>query len=403
MNEQRLAKLLRNVPVPGAEEAERRGLRVATAAFEERQSTPRPVLPRLALALVAATLLAALMLTPAGADVRDWLGDVFAVGVEDAEPALTDVPGGGRLLVQSGQGPWVVQADGSRRLLGEYGQATWSPRGLFVGATSERTLSAIEPDGTVHWSLSAGAPVADPRWSPSGFRIAYRSGDALRVVAGDGTGDAPLARAVAPVPAAWAPLSLHLLAYVDAGGAIRVADADSGEVLGSAGAASGTTAIEWAPDGSSLLETTPRSLRLHPVGIGKLAGSVGLGPARRVPLPPGATVREAAFSPTPGTIAVLLERQGSASRPARGELALVEPGSPPRALFTAPGRLSGLAFAPDGSRVLVGWPDADQWLFIPADGRGRVRAIGGISGEFSPGEPPGAPFPRIDGWCCPRR
>jgi len=184
MNDDRLRLLLRETPVPGAGEAECRGLRVVSRAYDERRPAPRPLLPRLALALAAAALLAAVVLSPAGAAVRDWIGDVFAAGVPNAEPALTDVPGGGRLLVNSPQGPWVVQPDGSRRLLGRYSDASWSPHGLFVAAAARDTLSAVEPDGTPRWSISAKGRVSDPRWSPSGFRIAYRAGHALRVVAG---------------------------------------------------------------------------------------------------------------------------------------------------------------------------------------------------------------------------
>jgi WD40 repeat protein len=403
MNEQRLRALLREAPLPGAEEAERRGLRVVSGAFAQRQTAPgRPALPRLALALAAATLLAALLLTPAGAAVRDWIDDVLTVGVRDAEPALTEVPGGGRLLVSSPQGSWVVQADGSRRLLGRYREATWSPHGLYVGAIAGRTLSAVEPDGTVHWSLSSTAPIGDPRWSPSGFRIAYRAGRALRVVAGNGTGDRLLDRRVAPVPAAWWPQGPHLLAYVDARAAVRIVNADSGETVGSAAAAAGARLLAWAPDGSQLLEATRRSLLLRELRIGKLAAAVEIGPPRRLRLPAGVVVRAASFSPHGGTIAALIGQPASGARPARSELVLIDPGDgSTRPLFTAPGHLSDLSWSPNGRRLLIPWAAADQWLFIPASGKGRVRAIGGISGEFSPGTMPGtAGFPRIDGWCC---
>ncbi|HWA53140.1 MAG TPA: hypothetical protein VG816_03095, partial [Solirubrobacterales bacterium] len=131
MSGDRLRALLREEPIPGAAEAERRGLELVERAHAERRPTQRPVaLPRLAIALAVAALLAALLLSPAGAAVRDWVGGVFTAGVKNAEPALTGVPGGGDLLVQSSRGPWIVHPDGSRRLLGDYDEATWSPHGL---------------------------------------------------------------------------------------------------------------------------------------------------------------------------------------------------------------------------------------------------------------------------------
>jgi hypothetical protein len=71
----------------------------------------------------------------------------------------------------------------------------------------------------------------------------------------------------------------------------------------------------------------------------------------------------------------------------------------PRVLFRTPGRLSELAWSPDGERLLIAWPDADQWLFVPADGSGRVQAIGDVAAQFAPGGRAAA-FPQIEGWCC---
>ncbi len=405
MNENRLRELLRETPAPDAGEAERRGRRLVETAFEQREPRRQATLPRLAVTFAAATLLAALLLTPAGAAVRDWIDDALTVGVRDAEPALTEIPGGGRLLVSSPEGSWVVQPDGSRRLLGEYPEATWSPRGLFVGTASGHMLSAVEPDGTVRWSLSADAPVTDVRWSPSGERIAYRAGSALRVVAGDGTDNVLIDRSVAPVAPAWLPLGPHFITYVDAGGTLRMVNPDTGEAFGSSPASRKAVELDWARDGSRLLEVTPRSLRLHDVMLSKLVVRLNPGPPRRVALPSAATVRTAAFSPDGRSLAVLLQLPARDRQPAHSELYLMNrAGTSQRLLFTAPGLLSSLSWSPDGTRLLIAWPDADQWLFIPAEGRGRgrVRAIGGISGEFAPGSPERAIFPLIDGWCCER-
>ena len=58
MNEDRLRLLLLETPVPGADDAERRGLRLVGQAYAERRPAHRSVLPRLAVALAAAALLA---------------------------------------------------------------------------------------------------------------------------------------------------------------------------------------------------------------------------------------------------------------------------------------------------------------------------------------------------------
>jgi WD40-like Beta Propeller Repeat len=402
MDERRLKSLLREAPVPGAEEAERRGRAVVAAAFAERSSGERaatPSLPRLALALAVATLLTALLLSPAGAAVRDWVDDVFTAGVPGAEPALTEIPGGGRLLVQSDAGPWVVEADGSRRLLGDYSEATWSPRGLYVGVASGQTLSAVEPNGTPRWSLSANGPVADPRWSPSGFAIAYRVGDSLRFTAADGTGDELLARHIRPLPPAWSSRGLPLLAYVDATGALRVANPESGKTVASAAALPAASGLEWAADDSALLEASATTLRLRDVEVGKLIDAARLGPPREVVLPKRTRIVDAALSPDGKAIAVLLSLGGP--KAPRSSVVLADAGGgPPRPLLRTPGRLTELGWSPDGSRLLIAWPEADQWLFVPTGGGGRVRAIGDIARQFAPGAEVGAPFPTIAGWCC---
>jgi hypothetical protein len=399
MNEDRLRALLSEEPLPGAAEAERRGLALAERAYADRQPARRPALPRLAVALAVVTLFTALLLSPAGAAVRDWIGGVFTAGVRDASPALTEVPGGGRLLVQSPRGPWVVSADGSRRLLGHYDGAAWSPRGLFVATASGRTLSALEPDGTPRWSISAPARIADPRWSPSGFRIAYRARGSLRVVRADGTGDAAIGPASAAAPA-WFPLGPHLLAYVDAKQRLVVADADSGRAIDSAAPSPGVVGLSWSGDGAGLLEIARRGAWVRDVRFSKLAAGLRLGPPRRLPLPAGAGVRTAAYSPHGDEIAVLLERPSRTGAP-HSEAILLDPaGGSARRLFGVSGRLSELVWSPDGRRLLLAWPAADQWLFVPTARSTRLRAIGNVSAAFAPGAQGRSRFPRVEGWCC---
>jgi hypothetical protein len=332
--------------------------------------------------------------------VRHWVGDVFDSGVPRSQQGLADIPGGGRLLVESGSGPWVVQPDGSRRLLGHYGEATWSPHGLYLAVASGRTLTAVEPDGTPHWSLTARGPVSDPRWSPPGFpfRIAYRSGRQLRVTAADGTGDRLIARGTAAVAPTWSPLGLSQLAYVDGEHRLRIADSERAATSGGAGALPGIVSLEWGGAGSTLLEASRTAVRLREIQVRKLAGRIGIGEGRELRLPAGANVRDAALAPRGGTVAVLIWlRRGGAIRSA---VLLIDTrsGASRRLLSFVPGRLSELAWSPNSRRLLIAWPEADQWLFLPA-GRGTGRAVGGISSAFAPGERVAA-FPRIEGWCC---
>jgi hypothetical protein len=409
MSRDALSRALRDLPIPEPAAAESRGLRVMEAAFAERQAEgrgeigSRPQLPRLALALALAALIAILLLSPAGAAVRDWVGDVVATSAPRPEPALSQIPGGGRLLVQSGSGPWVVRSDGSRRLLGDYEEAAWSPHGLFVAAAKGRTLSAVEPGGTPHWSLTAAARVRDPRWSPSGYRIAYRSGRALRIVAGDGTGDHLVNPDVAPVAPAWSPFGTPEVAYVNAEGQLRLADSEiaasrSGAPPDMAGTPAGRDVrqIEWGARGHLILEVSPRALDLQRVRLSKLEGRSEWGPGRALRIPAGATVADAALAPRRRSVAAVLtfwHRSGT-----RSAVVVFGPAGKPRRLLSVPGSLGEVVWSPNGRRLLVAWPGADQWLFLPLT-HGEGRAVGDISTAFAPGHR-AASYPRVEGWCC---
>jgi len=394
-----VARALREAPVPVDPEAERRGLEVVLAAYAERQPRRhRTALPRLALALAVSTLLAALLLSPAGASVRDWVDDVFsAAPPPPPRPGLTEIPGGGRLLVQGSGGPWVVEPDGSRHRLGDYEEASWSPRGLFVAAAAGRELSAVAPDGTTHWSLTAPATVRDPRWSPSGFLVAYRAGPGLRVVAGDGSEDRPLDDSVAPLAPSWSPLTEPELAYVDAGGALRVLDVKRDRALGRGAALAGIRWLEWGGGGGVLLEASRRRIRTRPVDVGGRGGRVALGRPRAFHLPAGETVDDVALSPSGEKVAALLG--GRFGRVRRTDLMLFDLRHRASVrLLSVPGRLTEVAWAPGGGRLLVGWPRFDEWLFLPARSA-EGSAVTGISEAFA-ADGRGGAFPRVEGWCC---
>jgi len=421
MTNDKLNRALREVPIPESAEAEERGRQIVAAAFEERRSdnsevggamTPtrsegrsrRPI-PRLALGLSLAALLAILLLSPAGAAVRDWVDDTFTASPPHPEPTLAKVPGGGRLLVQTGEGPVVVQPDGSKRLLGNYEGASWSPHGLFVAAVEGRDLSALEPDGTSRWSITAAQRVADPRWSPSGERIAYRSGKSLRIVAGDGSGDHLVNPETAPVAPAWSPSGTPELAYVNGQGQLRIATSEksasrSGAPPDMAGAVVGPRVrkIDWGAGGQSILEVSPGSLHLQGMRLNKLEGRSELRRRTSLPIAPGATVVDAALAPQRPLVAAAVtfwKKHGT-----YGEAVVYRPGKQPRTLLSVPGSLGQVEWSPDGRRLLIAWPGANQWLFLPL-GRGRGRAIADISKAIAPSGRPTS-FPLLAGWCCRR-
>ena len=102
---------------------------------------------RAGLALLAAAALAGLAMTPAGAEVREWIADRIDSGEENPEPRLTSLPTSGAVLVEAPSGAWVIREDGSKRRLGDFDEAVWSPNGRFVGVTAGSELRAVDPAG----------------------------------------------------------------------------------------------------------------------------------------------------------------------------------------------------------------------------------------------------------------
>jgi hypothetical protein len=396
-----LGDRLRAVPVPDEEAAADRARAVTRSAFAGRLHVSRAARRRPAVAWTAglASALALLAFTAPGQavidSVRDSLGRVEVRHA--ARPALEKLPAAGMLLVQSLEGPWVVRSDGSKRLLGPYLDATWSPMGRFVGVTREDALLAVEPGGRVHWSL-ARPHVSRPRWSPSGFRVAYLSGRTVRVVAGDGTGDRKIGAGVA---AEWRPdpkggvavvggqkvyAGQNVLAVAAPDGRVRALDVDTRQTMWTGPrVAGGIRTMSWSTDSGRLLVATARAVLV----LDRLGAVV-----RRVTAPSGTVLTNAAFAPTGDRIA-LVRRRGTVS-----ELVLSE-GGHERLLFAGAGRLGGVTWSPDGRFLLVAWPSADQFLFVRTSGPPRVEAAQGVAGEFDPRAPAGAAgAPRPAGWCC---
>ena len=390
MTEERLREVLRSTPVPGEIETLARNWRVVREAYEraERPAARRGS-ERLLAALAAALAIAAAALSPPGQALGGWIRETVrdrVVGQTPARPALASLPSRGRLLVVARSGAWVVQHDGSKRRLGSYESATWSPQGLFVGAARGRQLVALEPDGDVRWSLSRSRRITAPRWAPSGFRIAYFAGRSLRVVAGDGSPDRPLAPRARPVAPAWRPGDAHVLAFVDGRGAIRVVDTDTRRQLWRRAQRGTPTELEWSADGKRLLVVTTTRLRIY-ARNGRMA--------REVSLPRGGRAATAAFGPRSE---IAYEVVGPADR---SSVYLLRPRTrASRLLFSGVGRFSDLAWSPDGRWLLVAWPDADQFLFIRTPGVRKVVAVSNIAREFDPGRRGRARFPEVIGWCC---
>ncbi len=366
---------LERVEVPGEHEARARAWGVVTAAFAERKPVPRPShWPRVAAVALAAGALVAATVSSPGRAVLDEIREV--VGVERAQPALFSLPAPGRLLVASDAGVWVVQQDGARRLLGDYEEATWSPFGRFVAATRENELVALEPDGEVRWTL-ARRGARSPRWtgSETDTRIAYLTTIRVHAVPGDGTGDVDAGGPSHRVAPAWRPGARFTLTFVDTLGRVRLYDIDSGlgpwKPVGQSKAFREPRKLEWSSDGRRLLLLTRRKLVLFDS-------------RSRAPL----SVRnerlvDAAFRPGSHDLAVLRTREGVS------ELLVGK-----RSLFSGTGQFADLVWSPDGRWLLLGWPAADQWVFVRADGK-RIRAVSNVSAQFR-----SQSFPRVEGWCC---
>jgi hypothetical protein len=363
---------LERVAIPGEEDARRRTWAVLEAAFDERKPAPRPShWPRVAAVALALAAVLASAFSPPGQAVIDEIREV--VGVERAERALFSLPAEGQLLVSSESGVWVIQQDGSRRLLGPYREASWSPFGRFVVAARRNELAALEPDGDVRWTI-ARRLVRHPRWAgtEADTRIAYLS-HAPRVVAGDGTDDQTLCAASthARVPPAWRPGAGFVVALAAPSGAANVMDLDGCVSLWISAPIVGPRRLEWSDDAKRLLVVTLEDVRVLRAGTGAVV---------RVEDAADASFR-------PGTSELALIRQ-------RGEVSQVVIRN--RVVFQGPGQLRGLSWSSDGDWLLVGWPAADQWVFVRADGK-AIRAVGNVSEQFR-----SRTFPRIEGWCCAR-
>jgi hypothetical protein len=373
---------LQRIAVPDGEAARARAWSVVAAAFAAREPVPRTRARwPLAVALAAAALVAAFA-SPPGRAVLDDIRQL--VGVERAQPALFSLPTNGRLLVASDSGVWLVREDGSRRLLGPYREASWSPLGRYVVAARQNELAALAPEGEVRWTLARPA-VRFPRWTGTAAdtRIAYLTTSRLHVVAGDGTddGDAGGLPAAARLAPAWRPTDRFVLAYVNTRGRVYAFDLGGRSDFWALPPVQSPPFAEprqlaWSDDGRRLVLVTRTKLALfgprtaRPLAVASMRGVDG-----------------AAFEPGSHRLAVVRS----------GEVLVLDTDRPARRaerLFASGGSLSGVTWSADGRWLLVSWPAADQWIFVRADGR-RIRAVSNVSEQFR-----SQTFPRVEGWCC---
>jgi hypothetical protein len=226
-------------------------------------------------------------------------------------------------------------------------------------------LIAVDPGGQVRWTLTAREPVSDSLWAGDALdtRIAYRSGGDLWVVDGDGTDARRVAEDVAPAAPLW--LLQPGLTKVDP---------------------SGQTAF---PYGLAYLDHSGKPAVVDPETGGHLNVHVGRAHERQLR-------GQAVPSPTDGRSAAV-ERDGDRS------LLTVRGNGKRRVVFAAAGRITGPTWSPDGRWLLIGWPAADQWLFIDVDRPHHVIPFGRISEQFDPGGEGPARFPSISGWILPER
>ena len=393
--ETELRRALQRIQAPDELEGLRRAWPLVRAAFEAREPVAwqrRNQWPLLAAAVVVAILAAAL--TSPGRALVGSVRDAVTSETVKPKPALTSLPAPGVLLVNSKNGPWRVQFDGSQRRLGPWWEGSWSPQAKYVIVTRGHRLAAIDPNakGAIRWSLARAGTVRSARWSrEAGDRVAYLNGRQLRVVAGDGTGDGPLRQLVGPTPPAWRPGGDRELAFSTVDGRIELVETDSAKTRWRTDPGEVPTQLVWSEDGERLLVLAERSLRvLDAEGHRLWTTGLSVGPSG------AAFVRKShrfvliRFSPATGrSDLVLLQAER-------------EPGEA-RFLYSAPGDFGTLAMSPNGHWLLVGWVNADQWLFLRLTAS-KVVAISGIVEQFGGSErqgPLSKTFPSSVSWCCP--
>ena len=271
----------------------------------------------------------------------------------------------------SDSGAWVVDRDGSRRLLGAYHDASWSPFGRFVVVAGENELSALEPDGDSRWSLARPGVRAcagrAPRPTP-GSRTSTAPGFASSRVT------APATACSSQTPAGRSPGGRvgFVLAHAAAGGRVVIRDVATGHIVGRSDRGVAPRALTWSDDGRRLLAVAPGSVRL----LDDRGRSVR---AERMPSRRGCSRREPRC------------RSGPQGGPESDVVTWPSAGS----LFRGTGRFTGLEWSPDGAWLLVGGRTPTSGSSCPRPVAVAAEAAANLSEQFR-----SRAFPRAHGWCC---
>jgi WD40 repeat protein len=378
-----------NTPAPGERDAQERAWKIVRSAWAEREPVARRRAVRRwpVLAFAAGLAILAAALSPPGMAVLGSLKDAVR-GEPNARPALFALPAPGRLLIASSRGVWVVQQNGTKRLLRGYRDPAWSPHGLFLAAIHGHELRAIEPTGAEHWSLARSGRLRFPVWSdatPPCCRIAYLSGTTLRVVNGDSTDDRLLAAGVAPVAPVWRP-GTHQLAYVRASGQVRVVNADTRRTV-STWTEGTPKQLAWSPDGRVVAGRTsegpiwvyrPDGFRVvgistQSVGPGRPFSSIAFAPR-------GETLTYVAYDPTAdGSVVFTTD---------------LKHGEAERRIFAGAGRFGGTTWSSDGRWLVLDWDSADELLFVRSPAVRRIVPVSHVGANFGSDA-------SLAGWCCP--
>jgi WD40 repeat protein len=397
MTERELRERLRATGPTNDPLVEERSWQVVRSAYGATASAParrswRVTVPAIACLVAVAAIALATASAPRQALAR-WLRQAIGLSAQPrARPMLAGLPGGGRLLVNSPGGPWIVQADGSRHHLGLYAAAAWSPHSLFVVAWRGSELAALDPRGHPQWALTAHGPVTVARWSPDGFRIGYIAGRSLWIVAGDGSGSHQLQSLVKPVIPAWEPHTgaAHRIAFVDQFGRVELRDADTGALSWRIKPSATPQQLLWSPDGTQLIAVATDRLSVYDAHGHVVATST---------LAPGATAGIAVPAPAGDRVALVLHQSLQAASSV-GLLLATRAGlrAPPQILFSAAERITALSWSPNARWLLAASPSADQWIYIRALKPTRLAAVSQIDRQFETNHRQYPGFPTPGGW-----